>query len=89
MPVIIAAKRWGEKADFYENDIHGRAAKIALNSLSKNPPKTYSRGISLPQFPKVREVMIQEMKEAIRGRKTPQAALDQIVIVGNELMHED
>ena len=89
MPVVIGAETLAEKQNFYNSSLKGEAAKIALISFSGNPPQEYSRGILLPNFPKVRELMIQEMKEAIRGNKTVEAALKEIDLQGNRIMKEE
>lgn len=86
MPVVIGAEKIAEQNNFYNSNLKGKAAKIALTSFSGNPPSEYSRGILLPKFPYIREVMIQEMKEAIRGNKTVEDALQQIDVLGNKWM---
>lgn len=86
MPVVIGAEQIAENQNFYDSSLKGKAAKIALTSFSANAPREYSRGILLPEFTHVREVMIQEMKEAIRGNKTVENALQQIDVLGNRWM---
>jgi sn-glycerol 3-phosphate transport system substrate-binding protein len=88
MPVVVGATEIAQKQGFYEKSIKGKAAKIALDSFSENSPKEHSRGIRLPNFPKVREVMVHEMKEAIKGNKTPAASLEEIEKAGNKIMQE-
>lgn len=88
LPVIKGAMALTKKQNFYEKSLKGRVAKIALDSVGRHKPKEYSRGILLPQFIKVREMMVQEMKQAITGRKTGKEALDQMVILGNQIMLE-
>lgn len=88
MPVVKGAQALAQKNNFYEQDLRGKTAKIALDSFMGRLPTTYSRGILLPNFPKIREVMIQEMKESIKGNKTAKEALDHIVVLGNQIMRE-
>lgn len=88
MPVVKGAEAIAQRNQFYEQGLKGKVAKIALNSFSGHKPKEYSRGILLPEFPKVRELMVQEMKEAIKGNKTSEQALSKIVILGNKMMQE-
>lgn len=88
LPVTKDAMALTKKQNFYEKSLKGRVAKVALDSVARNKPKEYSRGILLPQFTKVREMMVQEMKQAITGRKTGKEALDQMVILGNQIMQE-
>lgn len=89
IPVVKGIEAVAEKNHFYEQGVKGQAAKIALVSFMGRPPTTYSRGILLPNFPKIREVMIQEMKEAVKGNKTSKEALDQIVLLGNQIMRKE
>ncbi len=89
MPVVLGAQEIAKQKGFYENGLKGKVASIALKSFMGRQPKEYSRGILLPHYPKVRELMVQEMKEAIKGNKTAEEALNQIVIVGNNIMRED
>lgn len=86
MPVVVGAEAIAEEQKFYSSGLKGAAAKIALNSFSSHAPREHSRGVLLPNFPFVREVMIHEMKEAIRGNKSVEEALMQIDQQGNQLM---
>lgn len=88
MPVVLGAEAIADQSKFYTSGLKGKAAKIALDSFTLHPPKEYSRGILLPNFPRVREVMIQELKEAIRGNKNVEAALEEIDQLGNKLIQE-
>lgn len=88
MPVVVGVQTLSEKQKFYEQNLKGKAAKIALESFTGKAPKEFSRGILLPEFPRVREIMVQEMKEAIKGNKTPMEALQQIEISGNRIMQQ-
>lgn len=88
MPVVVGATEIAQKQGFYDKSIKGKAAKIALESFSQNSPKEHSRGVRLPNFPKVREMMVHEMKEAIKGNKTPTASLEEIETAGNKIMQE-
>lgn len=89
IPVVRGVQAIAEKNHFYEDGVKGQSAKLALESYMGRSPTLYSRGILLPQFPKIREVMIQEIKEAVRGHKTPQEALERMEIVGNQIMLEE
>jgi hypothetical protein len=84
--VVVGVEKLVDEQNFYNASLKGKAAKVALLSFLANPPAEYSRGILLPKFPYVREVMIQEMKEAIRGNKSVEAALQQIDVLGNKWM---
>jgi len=89
MPVVIGAEAIAAKQNFYSQGLKGKAAKLALDSFQLNSPREYSRGVLLPNFPKVREMMVYEMKEAIRGNKTAIEALASIEESGNKIMTED
>ena len=87
MPVIKDAQKLVEAHGFYQKDLKGKVARIAMNSFM-GPPQEYSRGILLPQYSKIRAIIVQEMKEAIKGNKTPIEALNQVVNLGNSLILE-
>lgn len=86
LPVILGVEELSEKQGFYTNGLTGKAAKIGLDSLIKNPPAVYSRGVLLPNFPTIRDVITAEMKEAIQGKKPVEAALGEAVILGDQII---
>lgn len=86
LPVILGVKEKLEKENYYSSTLHGKTSKVAMDSFLKNTPQEYSRGILLPDFPKIRAVVVQEMKQAIKRKKTPKEALDQINRLGNRIM---
>lgn len=86
IPTVVGAREIASKNNFYAKGVMGLAASIGVDSFSKNKPTTYSRGILLPNFPKIRELMIEEMKETIRGNKPVEEALYQIVKEGNLIL---
>src|SRR4029078_12844324 len=88
MPVVVGVAALSEKHGFLEQGLNGKTAKLAINSYSSKAPSEYSRGILLPNFPKIRELMVQEMKETIRGHKSAEEALNQIVVRGNKILRE-
>lgn len=86
MPVVQGVKEASEEEQFYSSSLKGEAARIALDSFISRLPKENSRGILLANYPKVRELMDKELAAAIQGKKTPEEALNQIVLQGNKII---
>jgi len=86
LPVVQGVREKLEKENYYSSTLHGKTSRIAMDSFLKNTPQEYSRGILLPDFPKIRAVIVQEMKQAIKRKKTSTEALEQINRLGNRIM---
>ncbi len=86
MPVVKGVEILAEKQNFYEKGLIGKTARIALDSFSRRAPSQYSRGILLPDYSNIREIIVQEMKAAIRGNKSAAEALERSVVLGNAII---
>lgn len=61
--------------------------EIAIQSLML-PSTTYLKGIRLPGFVEVREILIDALEGAFEGKNTPKEELDAAVIKGNKLIRQ-
>lgn len=73
------------KSGFYEQPgIKGR--EVAMQSLTFTPPNEITRGIRLGNFTQLRTEIRAELEAAFTGKKEMQAALDDAVSRGNQLL---
>lgn len=92
LPVIKEAKTIIDDQKNHNNALESFAAKVALESFlgqeRKHPAQTSEnlQGVLVFHTPKMREIMSQEIKEAIRGHKTAKEALDRVVFLGNRIL---
>ena len=85
VPITLAAAELTEKAGFYKK-FPGR--DIAVKQLTLNPPTVNSKGLRIGNFVQIRDVVDEELEAVWSGKKTAQAALDDAVKRGNELVHK-
>jgi sn-glycerol 3-phosphate transport system substrate-binding protein len=85
LPVTRAAYALSRTQGFY--DTHP-AAMIAIEQITERAPTVNSRGLRLGSFVLVREVIEDELENALAGRKPAQAALDAAVERGNRLLRQ-
>lgn len=83
LPITDAAYYLTKKKGFYKNN---KAAEVAVLEVMKETPTVYTRGIRLPNYMEVRDVIMDHLEKAFNGELTPQQALDQAVDKGNRLM---
>lgn len=84
---------WQEKTGYIpvvvvpKNDKISHAAKLAEEAFSRSEPMTYNRGIMLPNYPKIRDLIVKEMTDFIKSdRKDAKETMKNIVEQGNELL---
>lgn len=66
-----------------------KSAQIAQESFSRSAPAAYNRGIMLPNFPKIRDLIVEEMTKVIKDDKENiSESLQRIVDQGNELLNK-
>jgi sn-glycerol 3-phosphate transport system substrate-binding protein len=88
LPVVIGVQALAEKQHFYDQGLNGKVAKIAIDSFMKRTPGEFSRGVLLPKFPVIRDVMVQELKAAIKGQQSVEEALEHCVNKSNNIIKE-
>lgn len=62
-----------------------RGAEVAVMEMNRKL-EPYSRGIRLPEFQRIRDVIDEELEAVWSQRKTPKEALDSAVVRGNDLL---
>ncbi|MEW6688357.1 MAG: sn-glycerol-3-phosphate ABC transporter substrate-binding protein UgpB [Pseudomonadota bacterium] len=83
VPVTRAAYELTRKQGYY--DVHP-GQRIALEQLLLNAPTRESRGIRLGEFPKIREILEEELEKVWDGSVPPKLALDTAAERGNALL---
>lgn len=86
LPITDAAYYLTKKKGFYKNN---PAAEIAVLEVMSSPPTLYTRGVRLPNYMEVRDVIIDQLEKAILGEIPAQKALDQAVEEGNRILSEN
>lgn len=85
LPITYAAWDLSREQGFYDRiPIHN----TAIEQITLTPPTENSRGLRFGMFPQIRNVILDGMEAALTGEMTAQAALDQAVQRGNELLRE-
>ena len=64
------------------------AAEVSVKQMTLHPPTENSRGLRLGNLLQIRDVWVEEIEQALAGKKTAQAALDAAVTRGNELLRQ-
>ena len=60
--------------------------EVAIESLTRTPPKSLSRGLRLGYFRQIRKILDEELEKILMGEKGVQDALDNTVKLGNLLL---
>ena len=85
VPVTRAAYELTRNQGYYA--VHP-GQEIAIRQLLLNSPTRESRGIRIGEFPKVREIIEQELETVWEGTKPPKLALDIAAERGNDLLRK-
>ncbi|MGE3149713.1 MAG: extracellular solute-binding protein, partial [Pseudorhodoplanes sp.] len=83
LPVTAAAYYLTRAQGFYDRN---PGFAIALEQITLKPPTENSKGLRLGSFVLIRDVIEDEIEQALSGQKSAQAALDAAVRRGNELL---
>ncbi|KGD84622.1 sn-glycerol 3-phosphate transport system substrate-binding protein [Pantoea sp. PNA 14-12] len=83
LPITTAAYELTKKEGFYEKN---PGADIAIRQMMNKPPLPYTKGMRLGNMPQIRTILDEELESVWTGKQTPQAALDNAVKRGNELL---
>ncbi|NGX58932.1 MAG: sn-glycerol-3-phosphate-binding periplasmic protein UgpB [Chlamydiae bacterium] len=83
LPITEAAYYLTKKKGFYKDHL---AAEIAVLEVMSRAPTPNTRGVRLPNYMEVRNVIIDHLEKAFSGELSPQEALDQAVAEGNKLL---
>jgi sn-glycerol 3-phosphate transport system substrate-binding protein len=85
LPITGAAYDLSRAQRFYE---HAPGAAIGIEQIMLHPPTENSRGLRLGSFVLIRDVIEEEMEQALAGKKSAKAALGAAVARGNELLRQ-
>jgi sn-glycerol 3-phosphate transport system substrate-binding protein len=85
LPITRAAYELTQSEGFYAKN---PGAEIAVKQITLNPPTADTRGLRLGSYVTVRDIIEEEMEQALDGRKTAEAALKSAVARGNAVLKE-
>ena len=85
VPVTQRAYQLSKQAGFYQKN---PGAKIAIEELNHKPPKPYTRGVRLGNYPQIRDINDESIEAALTGQKTPKQALAFAVKRDNILLRQ-
>ena len=83
--ITYAAAELVAKSGYYDK-VPG--ADIAVKQLNFKPPTANSKGLRFGNFVQGRDVIEEEIEAALAGKKTAQAAMDDAVKRGNEILRK-
>jgi sn-glycerol 3-phosphate transport system substrate-binding protein len=85
LPITRAAFDLTRAQGFYDRNL---GTAISIEQITLKPPTENSRGLRLGSFVLIRDVIDDELEQAISGKKSAQAALDSAVERGNRLLRQ-
>lgn len=85
IPVTKAAYQLSQRQGFY---LRNPGAMIAIKELSNKPPKSYTKGLRLGNYSRIRDINCEEIEAAITGSKTPTQAINDAVRRDNQLLRQ-
>ena len=83
LPITRAAYELSQRQGFYDRN---PGTDISIRQITRKAPTGNSIGLRLGSFVLVREVIEDELEQAISGKAAPKAALDSAVRRGNEIL---
>ena len=85
LPVTRAAYELTRAQGFYDKN---PGADIAVKQITLNPPTADTKGLRLGSYVTIRDIIEEEMEQALDGRKSAEAALKSAVARGDALLRE-
>jgi len=85
LPITKEASFVAESNDFYEEN---SAARVALDEVLFRPQGDFTKGIRLGRYIEIRNIIIDALEQAFRGRLSAEEALNEAVQKGNILLEE-
>lgn len=82
LPITLAAYELSKQSGYYQQN---PGADVSVEQMI-GQVTNQSRGLRLGNMPQIRTVIDEELESVWAGKKTPQAALDEAVRRGNELL---
>jgi sn-glycerol 3-phosphate transport system substrate-binding protein len=85
LPITRAAYELTASQGFYDKN---PGADIAIKQITLNPPSDDTKGLRLGSYVTVRDIIEEEMEQALDGKKSASAALKSAVSRGNTVLRE-
>ena len=85
LPITRAAFDLARAQGFYDRN---PGTAISIEQITLKPPTDNSRGVRLGSFALIRNVIEDELEQAVAGKKSAQDALDSAVVRGNRLLRQ-
>ena len=83
LPITTAAYELTKQQGFYDKN---PGADIATRQMLNKDPLPFTKGMRLGNMPQIRTIVDEELEGVWTGKQAPQAALDNAVKRGNELL---
>jgi sn-glycerol 3-phosphate transport system substrate-binding protein len=83
LPITRAAYDLTRRQGFYDRN---PGADISIEQITLHPPTENSKGLRIGSFVLIRDVIENELEQALAGKKPARAALDAAVTRGNRLL---
>jgi sn-glycerol 3-phosphate transport system substrate-binding protein len=83
LPITHAAHEETRAVGFYDRN---PGTDISIRQITLNPPNANSKGLRLGSYVVIRDIIQEEMEDALAGRKSAKAALDDAVRRGDEIL---
>jgi sn-glycerol 3-phosphate transport system substrate-binding protein len=83
LPITRAAYELSQRQNFYTAH---PGTDIAIRQITVKDPTENTKGLRIGSFVLVRDVIEDELEQAISGKVTPKAALDSAVRRGNDIL---
>ncbi len=85
LPITNAAYELAKKQGYYDKN---PAAEVSIKQMTLKPPTENSRGLRLGNLALIRDVWMEEIEQALAGKKTAKAALDAAADRGNAMLRQ-
>jgi len=85
LPITNAAYELAKKEGYYAKN---PAAEVSIKQMTNKPPTENSRGLRLGNLAQIRDVWMEEIEQALAGKKTAKAALDAAADRGNAMLRQ-
>ena len=85
VPITTAAADITRKSGFYDKN---PGTDVSIRQLTNKPPTANSKGLRFGNYVQGREVIEEEIESVLAGKKAPQAAMDDAVRRGNEILRK-
>ena len=85
VPITVAAYELTKKAGFYDKN---PGHEIAIRQVLLKNPTSDTKGIRLGNFPRIRDIIDEELEAVWAFTKTPKEALDAAVVRGNVVLRQ-